>query len=141
MYHLGLWFNSPKDAVAAHCAGATTPFNGEHNAGVQVLSTRNFPDQAVGCATSDPDHRQAHPGGGSSAAPSTVAPAYRRPANRGRSGGAAGHDHVLQRLAGHEPLDLLGDEPRGQRVERVGAAGHVRGDEHTRAGPERMIFR
>ena len=46
MYHLGLWFNSPKDAVAAHCAGATTPFNGEHNAGVQALSTRNFPDQA-----------------------------------------------------------------------------------------------
>jgi hypothetical protein len=45
MYHLGLWFNSPKDAVAAGCAGATTPFNGEHNAGVQALSTRNFPDQ------------------------------------------------------------------------------------------------
>ncbi|HJY74243.1 MAG TPA: hypothetical protein VJ347_20905 [Streptosporangiaceae bacterium] len=46
MYHLGLWFNSPKDATAAGCAGATTPFNGEHNAGVQALSTRNFPDQA-----------------------------------------------------------------------------------------------
>ena len=46
MYHLGLWFNSPKDAVAAGCPGATTPFNGEHNAGVQALSTRNFPDQA-----------------------------------------------------------------------------------------------
>jgi hypothetical protein len=46
MYHLGLWFNSPKDATAAGCAGATTPFNGEHDAGVQALSTRNFPDQA-----------------------------------------------------------------------------------------------
>ena len=46
MYHLGLWFNSPKDAAAAGCAGATTPFNGEHDAGVQALSTRNFPDQA-----------------------------------------------------------------------------------------------
>jgi hypothetical protein len=46
MYHLGLWFNSPKDAVAAGCAGATTPFNGEHDAGVQALSTRNFPDLA-----------------------------------------------------------------------------------------------
>ena len=46
MYHLGLWFNSPKDAAAAGCPGATTPFNGEHNAGVQALSTRNFPDQA-----------------------------------------------------------------------------------------------
>src|SRR5579859_4432745 len=46
MYHLGLWFNSPKDATAAGCAGAETPFNGEHNAGVQALSTTNFPDQA-----------------------------------------------------------------------------------------------
>ena len=46
MYHLGLWFNSPKDAVAAGCAGTVTPFNGEHDAGVQALSTRNFPDQA-----------------------------------------------------------------------------------------------
>ena len=46
MYHLGLWFNSPKDAAAAGCAGTVTPFNGEHNAGVQALSTTNFPDQA-----------------------------------------------------------------------------------------------
>ena len=44
-YHLGLWFNSPKDAVAAGCPGATTPFNGDHTAGVQALSTRNFGDQ------------------------------------------------------------------------------------------------
>ncbi len=45
-FHLGLWFNSPVDAVAAGCPGATTPFNGDHTAGVQVLSTRNFaPDQ------------------------------------------------------------------------------------------------
>jgi hypothetical protein len=41
-YHLGLWFNSPEDAAAAGCGTAVTPFNGEHNAGVQVLSTRNF---------------------------------------------------------------------------------------------------
>jgi len=44
-FHLGLWFNSPADAHAAGCqasATATTPFNGEHNAGTQVLSTRNF---------------------------------------------------------------------------------------------------
>jgi hypothetical protein len=46
MYHLGLWFNSPKDAAAAGCPGTVTPFNGEHHAGVQALSTRNFPDQA-----------------------------------------------------------------------------------------------
>ena len=43
-FHLGLWFNSPKDAVAAGCPGATTPFNGDHTAGVQVLNTSNFPD-------------------------------------------------------------------------------------------------
>jgi hypothetical protein len=45
-YHLGLWFNSPADAVKAGCPGATTPFNGEHNAGIQVLNTSNFPDLA-----------------------------------------------------------------------------------------------
>lgn len=45
MYHLGLWFNSPTDAGAAGCPTATTPFNGEHNAGVQVLNTSNFPDR------------------------------------------------------------------------------------------------
>ena len=44
-YHLGLWFNSPSDAVAAGCPGAITPFNGDHTAGVQALSTRNFGDQ------------------------------------------------------------------------------------------------
>ena len=43
-FHLGLWFNSPKDAVKAGCPGATTPFNGEHNAGVQVLNTDQFGD-------------------------------------------------------------------------------------------------
>lgn len=42
-FHLGLWFNSPADAVKAGCLGATTPFNGDHTAGVQALSTRNFP--------------------------------------------------------------------------------------------------
>jgi hypothetical protein len=44
MYHLGVWFNSPTDAAAAGCANVVTPFNGEHNAGPQALSTRNFPD-------------------------------------------------------------------------------------------------
>src|SRR5262249_9492592 len=42
-FHLGLWFNSPQDAVASGCPGATTRFNGDHTAGIQVLSTRNFP--------------------------------------------------------------------------------------------------
>lgn len=41
-FHLGLWFNSPADARRAGCPTLTTPFNGEHTAGVQVLSTRNF---------------------------------------------------------------------------------------------------
>ncbi len=45
MYHLGLWFNSPNDAVKACGLNTVTPFNGEHNAGVQALSTRNFGDQ------------------------------------------------------------------------------------------------
>ena len=44
MYHLGLWFNSPSDATKAGCLGNVTPFNGEHNAGIQVLNTSNFPD-------------------------------------------------------------------------------------------------
>jgi hypothetical protein len=43
-YHLGLWFNSPADAQNAGCANTVTPFNGEHNAGIQVLNTSNFPD-------------------------------------------------------------------------------------------------
>lgn len=44
MFHVGLWFNSPKDAAKAGCQSAVTPFNGDHNAGVQALSTRNFKD-------------------------------------------------------------------------------------------------
>jgi hypothetical protein len=44
MYHLGLWFDSPAAAQAAGCPATTTPFNGDHTAGVQVLNTSNFPD-------------------------------------------------------------------------------------------------
>jgi hypothetical protein len=44
MYHLGLWFNSPEDAKNAGCPATVTPFNGEHNAGIQVLNTSNSPD-------------------------------------------------------------------------------------------------
>ncbi len=43
-FHLGLWFNSPADASNAGCPADVTPFNGEHNAGFQVLNTSNFPD-------------------------------------------------------------------------------------------------
>jgi hypothetical protein len=43
-YHLGLWFGSPDEAVAAGCPGNVTRFNGDHTAGIQVLNTGNFPD-------------------------------------------------------------------------------------------------
>jgi len=43
-FHIGFWFNSPADAAKAGCPGTVTPFNGEHNAGIQAMSTRNFGD-------------------------------------------------------------------------------------------------
>ena len=43
-FHLGLWFNSPADAMKAGCPATVTPFNGDHTAGIQALSTRNFAD-------------------------------------------------------------------------------------------------
>jgi hypothetical protein len=46
IYHLGLWFNSPADAAKAGCPNTVTPFNGEHNAGIQVLNTSNYPDNS-----------------------------------------------------------------------------------------------
>jgi hypothetical protein len=41
-FHLGLWFDSPEAAEAAGCPNNVTPFNGDHTAGIQALSTRNF---------------------------------------------------------------------------------------------------
>ena len=38
-FHVGLWFNSPGDSAAAGCANTDTPFNGDHDAGPQVLKT------------------------------------------------------------------------------------------------------
>jgi hypothetical protein len=46
IYHLGFWFNSPIDAQKAGCSNTVTQFNGEHNAGIQVLNTSNFPDNS-----------------------------------------------------------------------------------------------
>jgi hypothetical protein len=46
LYHLGLWFNSPQDAKADGCPAAVTPFNGEHDAGIQALNTSTFPINA-----------------------------------------------------------------------------------------------
>jgi hypothetical protein len=42
--HLGIWFADPADATKAGCPGTVTPFDGDHNAGIQVLNTSNFPD-------------------------------------------------------------------------------------------------
>ena len=42
-FHVGIWFNSPADALknGSQCPATVTPFNGDHTAGVQVLSSRN----------------------------------------------------------------------------------------------------
>ena len=42
--HLGIWFADPEDAEHAGCPGTVTPFDGDHEAGIQVLNTSNFPD-------------------------------------------------------------------------------------------------
>ena len=54
-YHVGVWFNSGVDAAAARCANAVTPFNGDHTAGPQALSTRSSPTPTVRCASWCPD--------------------------------------------------------------------------------------
>ena len=48
-FHLGLWFNSPKQPFKLGCEGTATspivtPFNGAQHAGIQVLNTGEFPD-------------------------------------------------------------------------------------------------
>jgi hypothetical protein len=50
-FHLGVWFNSPQVPFKLGCeAGAkapiVTPFNGEQHAGIQVVNTANFPNNA-----------------------------------------------------------------------------------------------
>ena len=42
--HLGMWFADPTAASNAGCPGNVTPFDGDHNAGIQVLNTSNFSD-------------------------------------------------------------------------------------------------
>ncbi len=42
--HLGIWFADPTDAGNAGCPSTPTPFDGDHNAGIQVLNTSNFAD-------------------------------------------------------------------------------------------------
>jgi hypothetical protein len=50
-FHLGVWFNNPRLPFVLGCEpGATapivTPFNGEQHAGIQVVNTANFPNNA-----------------------------------------------------------------------------------------------
>ena len=46
-YHLGLWFSNTADAAAAGCPDTPTPFEGNHQAGIQVLNTSNFGTEAA----------------------------------------------------------------------------------------------
>jgi hypothetical protein len=41
-FHLGVWFSEPEQANKAGCTGPPTPFDGDHEAGIQALSTQNF---------------------------------------------------------------------------------------------------
>jgi hypothetical protein len=43
-FHLGLWFGSPEEAENAGCPDTVTAFDGDHEAGIQAFSTRNFPN-------------------------------------------------------------------------------------------------
>ena len=42
-FHLGVWFSEPSQAKKAGCSGTVTPFDGDHQAGIQALSTQTFP--------------------------------------------------------------------------------------------------
>ena len=46
-YHLGLWFSNTTDASNAGCPATPTPFEGNHQAGIQVLNTSNFGTEAA----------------------------------------------------------------------------------------------
>jgi hypothetical protein len=43
MYHVGIWFGDPNDNAGLGCPGVT-PFDGDHEAGIQALNTSNFAD-------------------------------------------------------------------------------------------------
>jgi len=38
LFHLGIWFADPADAVTAGCPGTVTPFDGDHNAGIHFCT-------------------------------------------------------------------------------------------------------
>ena len=41
-FHVGVWFSEPAQAKKAGCSNTVTPFDGDHEAGIQALSTQNF---------------------------------------------------------------------------------------------------
>src|SRR5215213_7985045 len=43
-FHLGLWFGSPEEAEDGGCPDTVTACDGDHEAGIQAFSTRNFPN-------------------------------------------------------------------------------------------------
>jgi hypothetical protein len=50
-YHIGVWFNDPNVPFKLGCepgqtSPVVTPFNGEQHAGIQVVNTAQFPDNA-----------------------------------------------------------------------------------------------
>ncbi len=51
-FHIGFWFNDPKDAAA--CGGAVTPFNGEHHAGPLAMISRPNAASGIGPLCTDP---------------------------------------------------------------------------------------
>jgi hypothetical protein len=44
IYHMGVWFADANDASKAGCPSTSTPFDGDHMAGIQILNTSSFAD-------------------------------------------------------------------------------------------------
>jgi hypothetical protein len=44
IYHMGMWFADPADSEKAGCGTTVTQFDGDHEAGIQVLNTSNYAD-------------------------------------------------------------------------------------------------
>jgi hypothetical protein len=42
-FHIGVWFAASRGAANAGCSKTVTTFYGDPEAGIQALSTRNFP--------------------------------------------------------------------------------------------------
>jgi hypothetical protein len=42
MADVGVWFADQAEAQAAGCTNNVAPFDGDHNAGIQAMSTKQF---------------------------------------------------------------------------------------------------